>query len=1488
MREDGWSGTEGELAAYISEQSHRTLESYRAQPNLIAEHAAVEQDTAHGGYQHRQLFELVQNSADALWVSSDDQHAGGSYQSPPDGHVKIRLTKDYLYCADDGEPIHTDGVKALMFSHLSTKRSTNQIGTFGLGFKSVLGVCDSPEFFSRSGSFRFDRARSQERVSAIEPGAMSYPVLRLPEPIDPAECLQQDAVLTELMEWAVNIVRLPILPGAHKDLQKQIITFPPEFLLFVAHVRRLELTDDGEANRVLDLEKIDDDYLLADGDATSEWRLFERTHLLSSDARADRRPGDDRNEVPVTWAAPLNRLAWPGKFWSFFPTNTASLLPGILNAPWKTNEDRQNLLPGPYNDELIGAASELIADTLPSLSTHNDPARHLDAMPRRHEAGDSEQTDLLRDCLFAALDGRPIVPDQDGKLRTIKDLYYPPRQLTQDRSMQMAALERWADCPTRPRHWLHNKAITRSRLAVIDRLNDAPNVSKWNNPGAPRVPVSQWLEVLVENANIGDEVAASVAAVQVAALISPEVRSRNDLGKILLTSADTWESPDPATIFVPDEAPELSAAMDPASCVHPALVSNKESLAALKELGLKPSSPETSFQLVAESVLAQRRLSPDPSLLERFWGLTRKIEIADALSVIREYDGWPDRLQVKACTGKWRLAHSVVMPGDIVPGDGSRDDDATIDTDFHRRDTELLAELGIRDTPVDDRDLSSEPMFRDFRNRCKEKYRQRDDLSRQPQIRHLNFESTKGVGPATVLSVLSDEGAALFTDALLQLDASYEPWRMWHTGTNGNLYPEMSFDSLTIAAIRTHGRIRIAGGTVPFADALGPQPESPQALHILLRHSKAEQIKGVFDLSEPVPEFFGESEPIPLTDIWPGLAEHLPTPRRTSQLILCESIRVAGVERDCVYQSPDVRLAGNVDDESVSLKRIADALGLDLTRHEVEAILRRRTSAEITERRDAVRQYSTDAERLLAAVGEEQLRQGLPLSLLDMLDNEGETLKGTDIAEAAIATFHTSALKQFKGALYALDPPAKWAGSSRAIEFVRSLGFADEWAGERNRRRQPFMEVEGPWSLPELHPYQRTVTANVRKMLLSEQGEGSERRGLLSMPTGSGKTRVAVQALVEAMRDDGFRGGVLWVADRDELCEQAVESWSQVWRSLGTEATQLRISRMWSGQPPPLPTSEHHVVVATVQTLRARLSNRPAEYEFLKDFMLAVFDEAHRSIAPTFTSVMQEIGLTYRRRDDEPFLLGLTATPYRGRDEEETARLVSRYGRNRLDTGAFASDDPRDVITELQDMGVLARADQGVTEGGTFRLTPEELEEVSKFSRGTNRLEHMLAWLPQSVEDRVARDSQRTERIIEAYHTHVEPDWPTLIFATSVEHAQTLAALLNLQGITARSVSGKTEPAVRRRVVDGFRRGEITALVNYGVFREGFDAPKTRAIIVARPVYSPNLYFQMIGRGLRGPLNGGDDRCLILNVRDTIDNFGQGLAFTELDWLWDR
>ena len=300
-----------------------------------------------------------------------------------------------------------------------------------------------------------------------------------------------------------------------------------------------------------------------------------------------------------------------------------------------------------------------------------------------------------------------------------------------------------------------------------------------------------------------------------------------------------------------------------------------------------------------------------------------------------------------------------------------------------------------------------------------------------------------------------------------------------------------------------------------------------------------------------------------------------------------------------------------------------------------------------------------------------------------------------------------------------------------------------------------------------------------------------------------------------------------------------------------------------------------HVIVGTIQTLAAKMNREPRSYEFLSDFKLLVFDEAHRSVAPTFTSVMEDLGLTRWRRAQEPFLIGLTATPYRGHDAAETTRLAIRYGRKRLDVGAFGSNDAEDVIRELQEMRILAQVDHDTIEGGRFYMSADEVRQ----SRET-------PWLPQSVERRIAHDLNRTKRIIEAYENHIKPDWPTLIFATSVEHSQTVAALLTSMGIRARAVSATTDASSRRRIVDEFRSGQIKALVNYGIFREGFDAPKTRAIIVARPVYSPNLYFQMIGRGLRGVKNGGNDRCLILNVKDNIENFERKLAFSDLDWLW--
>ncbi len=1050
----------------------------------------------------------------------------------------------------------------------------------------------------------------------------------------------------------------------------------------------------------------------------------------------------------------------------------------------------------------------------------------------------------------------------------------------------------------------------------------------------PRATIAEWLEALVKDQKQkpDEAVRASMAAIQTAALIPPEIRSKGNLGDIVLTAGGGRREPDPEQVFLPDESPDGGQAPSSNLFVHPELASDSDTRSALEAFGIKEISPERSFKCIAKEALnSYRRLDEtlrrklwtdwiDPkkywsvgkaagdadifevacrvfeatcrviindycpkcdgksesTLWSEFWKQARKVGADTAKNIIQDHAGWKSQLRVHTQSGDWRPLHSVLLPGTIVPGGDVRDAKVAVDMEFHYADEDLIERLGAGDAPNNSLDLSSEPWYLCFLFNHRDDFMDRD-LPQKPRGDRLNFESTVGTGPLEVLTELSAEGKTLYTNALLSLDATYKPWTMRHD--TQDVYPKMPCESPTIHRLRKHGRIRTPGGIVPFADALGPQPKNPAALRVLLTHLKANQIIKAFGLAEPPPVFIAEDDPIPLTDVWPGLEEYLPPHRKTCQLIRCERILVGGSELECILHTSNIYLARTGDDERQELQLVSKELELDLNDRQLEEILQYKTREEIRKRCEAIRRTcSTDAERLLAAVGQQALRQGLPRSLLAILENEGGALTGVPVAEAAIATYHSDALRQYRWALASLDPPQRWAGSARAVDFVRSLGFSPEWAGERNRRREPYLEVKGPYSLPELHDYQKTIVAKVRDVLRNGHVKGAERRGMISLPTGSGKTRVAVQAIVEAMRDDGLKGGILWVADRDELCEQAVEAWWQVWSSIGAQAARLRVSRMWGGQPRPQPTSDLHAVVATIQTLNTKLSNQPGKYGFLSDFKLVVFDEAHRSIAPTFTSVMQEIGLTRRKKADEPFLLGLTATPYRGYNEEETAWLANRYGSNRLDAGAFASDDAEDVIRELQGMDVLAQADHKTIEGGRFSLNPDEWTQMNT--------KPPPPWLPHSMQDRIARDSERTRRIIEAYETHVAPNWPTLIFATSVEHAQTVAALLNAKGIKSRAVSGTTETSTRRRVVEEFRQGEIKALVNYGVFREGFDAPKTRAIIVARPVYSPNLYFQMIGRGLRGMKNGGNDRCLVLNVRDNIVNFQRALAFSDLDWLW--
>ena len=274
--EPAWEGPNGRLGKFIEDETKKTLEAYKKQLHLINEHANHEHGTSRGGYANRQLFELVQNSADAL------RH------SPHGKTILVRLTEDFLYCADDGVPVDEEGITALMFARMSGKGS-DMIGKFGLGFKSVLGVTDAPEFYSRPVSFRFDKKRAAERLKGVNT-AERLPVLRLPEPFDPIQEREEDEDLRELMSWAINIVRLPLKLNVFGKLVKQMQDFPPEFLLVATHVRYLTLEISRESQqqiREFMLDNRQGSIRLDTNDGSAQWRRFQTTHHLSPEARSD-------------------------------------------------------------------------------------------------------------------------------------------------------------------------------------------------------------------------------------------------------------------------------------------------------------------------------------------------------------------------------------------------------------------------------------------------------------------------------------------------------------------------------------------------------------------------------------------------------------------------------------------------------------------------------------------------------------------------------------------------------------------------------------------------------------------------------------------------------------------------------------------------------------------------------------------------------------------------------------------------------------------------------------------------------------------------------------------------------------------------------------------------------------------------------------------------------------------------------------------------
>jgi superfamily II DNA or RNA helicase len=560
-----------------------------------------------------------------------------------------------------------------------------------------------------------------------------------------------------------------------------------------------------------------------------------------------------------------------------------------------------------------------------------------------------------------------------------------------------------------------------------------------------------------------------------------------------------------------------------------------------------------------------------------------------------------------------------------------------------------------------------------------------------------------------------------------------------------------------------------------------------------------------------------------------------------------------------------------IDDDFALLQRLSRLLSLGLSDERCRQVLKHREEIRKSKQVVAIRQQKDDADRLRTMLPTETLRERLPQGLVEHVETTEGTVDDRAVAELAISVHGPGTLREYRAELEAAGfaLPTQMAGGHQARTFVSDLGFSHEFAGFATPMLDPVLTVEGPVDFPPLHRYQEEMVGRMREVLVSSPAQ----RGMLSLPTGAGKTRVAVEALkgtLRALPADRESRPVLWIAQSEELCEQAVQSWHFVWKATGP-AKRLTISRLWNRNEAHPVTDGFHLVIATDAKLEKVIETD--DYAWLREAQAVVVDEAHTSLSPRYTKVLAALGLTPHRTRC-PFV-GLTATPFRGTSTEETDRLVSRYGHNRLDHHADGTEIlGEDPYLTLQNLKVLARVKHRQLEGMRMELDAAERENFEQLRR-----------LPSSVEERIGLDHQRNQTLLDTI-TELPADWPVLLFAASVNHARLMAALLTRAGVRAAAISGDTDIGVRRHLIDQFRKRKIRVLANYGVLSQGFDAPATRAVIVARPTYSPNVYQQMIGRGLRGEANGGKDECLIVNVADNIDQYGEELAFRRFEYLW--
>lgn len=319
-----------------------------------------------------------------------------------------------------------------------------------------------------------------------------------------------------------------------------------------------------------------------------------------------------------------------------------------------------------------------------------------------------------------------------------------------------------------------------------------------------------------------------------------------------------------------------------------------------------------------------------------------------------------------------------------------------------------------------------------------------------------------------------------------------------------------------------------------------------------------------------------------------------------------------------------------------------------------------------------------------------------------------------------------------------------------------------------------------------------------------------KRKVLVQMATGTGKTWMAAAEIHRLMESD-LVNRVLFLVDRKNLGKQAATEFENFDLNgpyqLGEE---YEVERLTSGEY----TDRADIVVSTLQGMYSLLENHD-EYEIPQDaFDLVVTDEVHRSVYGEWKVVLSHF---------DSYQIGLTATPAQHTIAYFDEWVFKYPYWDAVEDGHVVPYETYRIETDITMEGIYYDGEQ---------YAPGQLERDI------------------TVPD-------RNFKIAKEFRENSEDGQKTLVFAINDAHANELEKQFRKiysdkpQNYVQKITYKTDNPGDKLSNFKNPNMDEPTIAVTVEMVSTGTDVKPIENIIFVRPVKSPILYNQMVGRGTR-------------------------------------